>query len=147
MIGGGLTHIDTFDPKDGNGPGSPLKNKAGEQFTEYVPEIAKVAAAGDGETLQKLDTIAETVKALLKASEAQTAENTALKKRLEAIEAQPAPAKGALKVVAVEKAQDTGGDVAPTPVQQFEKALADKDPLAAMKITHAYAAQPVIARG
>lgn len=43
MIGGGLTHIDTFDPKDGNGPGSPLKNKAGERFTEYVPEIAKVA--------------------------------------------------------------------------------------------------------
>lgn len=110
-------------------------------------EIAKVAAAGDGETLQKLDTIAETVKALLKASEAQAAENTALKKRLEAIEAQPAATKSALKVVAVEKAQDTGGDATPTPVQQFEKALADKDPLAAMKITHAYAAQPVIARG
>lgn len=43
MIGGGLTHIDTFDPKAGNGPGSVIQNSAGGQFTSYVPETAKVA--------------------------------------------------------------------------------------------------------
>ncbi len=45
MIGGGLTHIDTFDPKKGDskGPGDPIANKAGGQFTTIIPETAKVA--------------------------------------------------------------------------------------------------------
>lgn len=43
MIGGGLTHIDTFDPKEDNGPGSAIQNSAGGRFTDYIPEIARVA--------------------------------------------------------------------------------------------------------
>ncbi|MEM8955642.1 MAG: DUF1501 domain-containing protein [Verrucomicrobiota bacterium] len=44
-IGGGMSHIDTFDPKDGDtkGPGSAIKTAADFQVTEYLPEIAKVA--------------------------------------------------------------------------------------------------------
>ncbi|MEO6784579.1 MAG: DUF1501 domain-containing protein [Chthoniobacteraceae bacterium] len=42
---GGLSHIDSFDPKTGDtkGPGAPISTKAGSQFTEYLPETAKIA--------------------------------------------------------------------------------------------------------
>lgn len=42
---GGLSHIDTFDPKTGDakGPANPLSTSADFQFTEYLPETAKIA--------------------------------------------------------------------------------------------------------
>lgn len=42
---GGLSHIDSFDPKTGDskGPGAPLSTKAGFQLTEFLPETAKIA--------------------------------------------------------------------------------------------------------
>jgi hypothetical protein len=42
---GGLSHIDSFDPKTGDskGPGNPISTKAGFQLTEYLPETAKIA--------------------------------------------------------------------------------------------------------
>ena len=42
---GGLSHIDSFDPKEGSekGPGAPLTTKAGYQLTAFLPEIAKIA--------------------------------------------------------------------------------------------------------
>ena len=42
---GGLSHIDTFDPKTGDskGPGSPLSTSADMQFTQFLPETAKIA--------------------------------------------------------------------------------------------------------
>jgi len=45
MLGGGLTQIDTFDPKagDGKGPYERIQNSAGGHFTDCIPQIAKVA--------------------------------------------------------------------------------------------------------
>jgi hypothetical protein len=42
---GGLSHIDSFDPKTGDtkGPGNPIATKADYQLTEYLPETAKIA--------------------------------------------------------------------------------------------------------
>ena len=42
---GGLSHIDTFDPKTGDskGPGNPISTSADFQLTEYLPETAKIA--------------------------------------------------------------------------------------------------------
>jgi hypothetical protein len=42
---GGLSHIDSFDPKTGDskGPGNPISTNAGFQVTEYLPETAKIA--------------------------------------------------------------------------------------------------------
>ena len=42
---GGLSHIDTFDPKSGasKGPAKALGTKAGFQLTEYLPKTAGVA--------------------------------------------------------------------------------------------------------
>src|SRR5437660_361249 len=42
---GGLSHIDSFDPKTGEskGPGAPISTKADFQLTEYLPETAKIA--------------------------------------------------------------------------------------------------------
>ncbi len=42
---GGLSHIDSFDPKAGatKGPGNPIATKADFQLTEYLPETAKIA--------------------------------------------------------------------------------------------------------
>jgi len=42
---GGLSHIDSFDPKTGDskGPGAAISTKAGYQLTEYLPETAKIA--------------------------------------------------------------------------------------------------------
>ena len=42
---GGLSHIDSFDPKTGDskGPGNPLSTKADFQVTEYLPDTAKIA--------------------------------------------------------------------------------------------------------
>src|SRR3954469_10585958 len=42
---GGLSHIDSFDPKTGDskGPGAPISTKADFQVTEYLPETAKIA--------------------------------------------------------------------------------------------------------
>jgi hypothetical protein len=42
---GGLSHIDSFDPKTGEtkGPGNAISTKAGYQLTEYLPETAKIA--------------------------------------------------------------------------------------------------------
>ena len=42
---GGLSHIDSFDPKTGDikGPGNPIPTNAGYQVTQYLPEIAKIA--------------------------------------------------------------------------------------------------------
>ncbi len=42
---GGLSHIDTFDPKTGEtkGPGSPLSTSADFQLTQFLPETAKIA--------------------------------------------------------------------------------------------------------
>ena len=44
-LDGGLSHIDSFDPKEGasKGPGSPVSTKAGYQLTSYLPETAKIA--------------------------------------------------------------------------------------------------------
>jgi hypothetical protein len=44
-LAGGMSHIDTFDPKEGGnkGPGAALSTKAGFQVTEFLPETAKVA--------------------------------------------------------------------------------------------------------
>ena len=45
QLSGGLSQIDSFDPKTGpsKGPGTPLSTKAGYQVTSYLPEIARVA--------------------------------------------------------------------------------------------------------
>ena len=42
---GGLSHIDSFDPKTGDskGPGAAISTKAGYQLTEYLPETVKIA--------------------------------------------------------------------------------------------------------
>jgi hypothetical protein len=42
---GGMTHIDTFDPKEGDskGPSAAVSTKAGFQLTGFLPETAKVA--------------------------------------------------------------------------------------------------------
>src|SRR4051794_4531210 len=42
---GGLSHIDSFDPKTGEskGPGSPISTSADFQVTQYLPETAKIA--------------------------------------------------------------------------------------------------------
>ena len=42
---GGLSHIDTFDPKTGDskGPGNPISTSADFQFTQFLPETAKIA--------------------------------------------------------------------------------------------------------
>ena len=42
---GGLSHIDTFDPKTGDskGPGSAISTSADMQFTQFLPETAKIA--------------------------------------------------------------------------------------------------------
>jgi hypothetical protein len=42
---GGLSHIDSFDPKTGEskGPGAAISTKADFQLTEYLPETAKIA--------------------------------------------------------------------------------------------------------
>ena len=44
-LDGGLSHIDSFDPKEGagKGPGSAVSTKAGFQVTSFLPEIAKIA--------------------------------------------------------------------------------------------------------
>ncbi len=44
-LAGGMSHIDTFDPKEGGskGPVGNLSTKAGFQVTEYLPETAKIA--------------------------------------------------------------------------------------------------------
>ncbi|MGB0144604.1 MAG: DUF1501 domain-containing protein, partial [Akkermansiaceae bacterium] len=44
-VKGGMSHIDTFDPKKGKakGPADAIKTAADFQVTEYLPEIAKVA--------------------------------------------------------------------------------------------------------
>ncbi|HYF52297.1 MAG TPA: DUF1501 domain-containing protein [Planctomycetota bacterium] len=43
---GGVSHIDTFDPKSGKskGPASPVATKAGFQLTDYLPKTAEVAS-------------------------------------------------------------------------------------------------------
>jgi len=45
FIGGGLTHIDTFDPKTGpsKGPGGIVATKAGDQFGSWLGKTARVA--------------------------------------------------------------------------------------------------------
>ena len=45
QLAGGMSHIDTFDPKEGGskGPGGTISTKAGFQLTDYLPETAKVA--------------------------------------------------------------------------------------------------------
>jgi hypothetical protein len=45
QLSGGLSHIDSFDPKEGasKGPGSAVSTKAGFQVTSYLPETAKIA--------------------------------------------------------------------------------------------------------
>jgi len=45
QLDGGLSHIDTFDPKTGKskGPGKAIKTAADFQVTHYLPETAKVA--------------------------------------------------------------------------------------------------------
>ncbi|MEK0450755.1 MAG: hypothetical protein RL088_3023 [Verrucomicrobiota bacterium] len=44
-LDGGLSHIDSFDPKEGasKGPGSAVSTKAGFQLTSFLPETAKIA--------------------------------------------------------------------------------------------------------
>ena len=44
-VKGGMSHIDTFDPKKGKakGPGAAIRTSADFQVTEYLPETAKVA--------------------------------------------------------------------------------------------------------
>lgn len=43
--GGGMSHVDTFDPKEGSskGPGNAVSTKGDFQVTEYLPETAKIA--------------------------------------------------------------------------------------------------------
>jgi hypothetical protein len=45
QVKGGMSHIDTFDPKTGptKGPGEAISTKADFQVTEYLPKTAKVA--------------------------------------------------------------------------------------------------------
>jgi len=45
QLQGGLSHIDSFDPKTGEskGPGEAVGTKAGFQLTSYLPETAKIA--------------------------------------------------------------------------------------------------------
>ena len=45
QVKGGMSHIDTFDPKTGpaKGPGEGISTKADFQVTEYLPKTAKVA--------------------------------------------------------------------------------------------------------
>ncbi|MEY5010005.1 MAG: hypothetical protein RLZZ253_1144, partial [Verrucomicrobiota bacterium] len=45
FLDGGLSHIDSFDPKSGpgKGPGDPVSTKGGFQITSFFPETAKVA--------------------------------------------------------------------------------------------------------
>ena len=45
QVKGGMSHIDTFDPKTGptKGPGDSIRTKADFQVTEYLPKIAKIA--------------------------------------------------------------------------------------------------------
>ena len=45
QVQGGMSHIDTFDPKRGKtqGPGRAIKTKADFQVTEYLPNTAKIA--------------------------------------------------------------------------------------------------------
>jgi hypothetical protein len=45
QLSGGLSHIDSFDPKSGpsKGPGDPVKTNAGFEVTSYLPETAKIA--------------------------------------------------------------------------------------------------------
>lgn len=44
-LAGGMSHVDTFDPKTGpgKGPADPLSTKAGFQVTTFLPETAKIA--------------------------------------------------------------------------------------------------------
>jgi hypothetical protein len=44
-LAGGMSHIDTFDPKTGanKGPATAVSTKAGYQLTSFLPETAKVA--------------------------------------------------------------------------------------------------------
>ena len=48
QVRGGMSHIDTFDPKRGKtqGPGKAIKTKADFQVTEYLPNTAKINNAG-----------------------------------------------------------------------------------------------------
>ncbi len=45
QVRGGMSHIDTFDPKDGKskGPGKAIRTKSDFQVTEYLPKIAGIA--------------------------------------------------------------------------------------------------------
>jgi hypothetical protein len=45
QVKGGMSHIDTFDPKagDSKGPGEPIATRADFQLTEYLPRTAQVA--------------------------------------------------------------------------------------------------------
>ncbi|SVD47675.1 uncharacterized protein METZ01_LOCUS400529, partial [marine metagenome] len=45
QVKGGMSHIDTFDPKTGptKGPGDAIRTKADFQVTEYLPKTAQVA--------------------------------------------------------------------------------------------------------
>jgi hypothetical protein len=45
QLGGGMSHIDTFDPKTGasKGPGSIVSAKGDMQLTSYLPETAKIS--------------------------------------------------------------------------------------------------------
>ncbi len=45
QLSGGMSHIDTFDPKEGasKGPATAVTTKAGFQLTSFLPETAKVA--------------------------------------------------------------------------------------------------------
>lgn len=43
QLDGGMSQIDTFDPKPGNGPGKTINTSADFQVTEYLPETAKMA--------------------------------------------------------------------------------------------------------
>ena len=45
QVKGGMSHIDTFDPKSGptKGPGDAIRTKADFQVTEYLPQTAKIA--------------------------------------------------------------------------------------------------------
>lgn len=42
-VKGGMSHIDTFDPKKGNGPGDTLSTKTDFQVTNYLEKTAKIA--------------------------------------------------------------------------------------------------------
>ena len=45
QVKGGMSHIDTFDPKFGKtkGPGKAINTKSDFQVTEYLPKTAKIA--------------------------------------------------------------------------------------------------------